>query len=60
MGELMFFIIGAVLVAGITFFVTYFLLDRRADSRVKKAQLKQIAYLKRPNQAARSNTGCQG
>lgn len=38
MGELMYFIIGAVLVAGITFFVTYFLLDRRADSRVKSAQ----------------------
>ena len=38
MGELIYFIIGAVLVAGITFFVTYFLLDRRADSRVKSAQ----------------------
>lgn len=38
MGDLWIFIIGAVLVAGITFFVTYFLLDRRADSRVKTAQ----------------------
>ncbi len=40
MGEFLIFIIGAVLVAGITFFVTYFLLDRRANSRVKAAQFE--------------------
>ena len=40
MGELIYFIIGAVLVAGITFFVTYFVLDRRADSRIKTAQIE--------------------
>lgn len=40
MDELWFFIIGAVLVAGITFFVTYFLLDRSANSRIKTAQIE--------------------
>lgn len=38
MGDLWVFIILAILVAGITFFVTYFWLDRRAESRMKIAQ----------------------
>ncbi len=38
MDGLLFFSIGAVLVAGLTFFVTYFWLDRRANSRVHQAQ----------------------
>ena len=40
MEDLWIFIIGAVLVAGITFFVTYFWLEKRADSHVKKAQIE--------------------
>lgn len=38
MGDPWIFIVLAVLVAGITFFVTYFWLDRRAESRMKAAQ----------------------
>ncbi|HYH11238.1 MAG TPA: ribonuclease Y [Thermomicrobiales bacterium] len=38
MDDLLIFSIGAVLVAGLTFFVTYFWLDRRANSRVRQAQ----------------------
>jgi len=38
MDDLLIFSIGAVLVAGLTFFVTYFWLDRRANSRVRLAQ----------------------
>ncbi len=38
MDGLLYFSIGAVLVAGLTFFVTYFWLDRRANSRVHMAQ----------------------
>src|SRR5699024_3430948 len=38
MSDLLVAIIGALLVAGITFFVTYFWLDQRAESRVKRAQ----------------------
>ncbi len=38
MDDLLIFSIGAVLVAGLTFFVTYFWLDRRVNSRVRQAQ----------------------
>lgn len=38
MDDLLILSIGAVLVAGLTFFVTYFWLDRRANSRVHQAQ----------------------
>ena len=38
MGDLWVFIILALLVAGITFFVTYFWLEKRAESRMKIAQ----------------------
>ena len=38
MDEVLVFSIGAVLVAGLTFFVTYFWLDRRAHSRMNVAQ----------------------
>ncbi len=38
MDDLLIFSIGAVLVAGLTFFVTYFWLDRRAHSRMNVAQ----------------------
>ena len=38
MDEVLVFSIGAVLVAGLTFFVTYFWLDRRAHSRMRIAQ----------------------
>jgi ribonucrease Y len=38
MDDLLIFSIGAVLVAGLTFFVTYFWLDRRAHSRMSIAQ----------------------
>jgi len=40
MVDLLMYTIGAALVAGITFFVTYFWLDQRADSRVKQAQIE--------------------
>jgi ribonuclease Y len=40
MVDLLIYTIGAALVAGITFFVTYFWLDRRAESRVKVAQIE--------------------
>jgi ribonuclease Y len=40
MGDLLVFIILALLVAGITFFVTYFWLDKRAESRMKIAQIE--------------------
>ena len=38
MGELLAYLIGAVLVAGIVFLATYFWLDKRAQSRVRTAQ----------------------
>ncbi len=38
MGDVFIFLIGAILVAGITFFVTFFWLDQRAQSRVRLAQ----------------------
>jgi ribonuclease Y len=38
MGELLVYLIGAVLVAGITFLGTYFWLDKRAQSRLRVAQ----------------------
>jgi ribonuclease Y len=38
MGELLVYLIGAVLVAGIVFLATYFWLDKRAQSRVRIAQ----------------------
>jgi ribonuclease Y len=38
MDQVLVFSIGAVLVAGLTFFVTYFWLDRRAHSRMRTAQ----------------------
>lgn len=38
MGDLVVYIIGAMLVAGITFFVTWYVLEQRAQSRVKQAQ----------------------
>jgi ribonuclease Y len=38
MGDVFIFLIGAILVAGITFFVTFFWLDQRARSRVRLAQ----------------------
>jgi ribonuclease Y len=38
MDQVVIFSIGAVLVAGLTFFVTYFWLDRRAHSRMRNAQ----------------------
>ncbi len=38
MGELLVYLIGAVLVAGITFLGTYFWLDKRAQSRLRAAQ----------------------
>ena len=38
MDQVLVFSIGAVLVAGLTFFVTYFWLDRRAHSRMRVAQ----------------------
>ena len=38
MGELLTYLIGAVLVAGITFLATWFWLEQRAQSRVKLAQ----------------------
>ncbi|MCO5219405.1 MAG: ribonuclease Y [Thermomicrobiales bacterium] len=40
MGDLITVILVAVLVAGITFFVTYFMLEQRADSKMKKAQVE--------------------
>lgn len=40
MAEVVIFAIGAVLVAGLTFFMTYFWLDRRANSRLRLAQSK--------------------
>lgn len=40
MGEVFLTILVAVLVAGITFFATYFMLDRSANSRVKQAQIE--------------------
>ncbi|MBA2776047.1 MAG: ribonuclease Y, partial [Chloroflexia bacterium] len=38
MGDLLIYLIGAVLVAGITFLATFFWLDKRAQSRVRIAQ----------------------
>ncbi len=38
MGDLLVYLIGAVLVAGITFLSTYFWLDKRAQSRLRGAQ----------------------
>jgi ribonuclease Y len=38
MGDLLIYLIGAVLVAGITFLATFFWLDQRAQSRVRLAQ----------------------
>lgn len=40
MVDLLIYAIGAVLVAGITFLATYFWLDRRAQSRVRLAQME--------------------
>jgi len=40
MGDVIIFLIGAILVAGITFFVTFFWLDQRAQSRVRLAQVE--------------------
>ena len=42
MGELLVYLIGAVLVAGITFLGTYFWLDKRAQSRLSLAQAEEI------------------
>lgn len=40
MGEFFMYLIGAVLVAGITFLATYFWLDKRAQSRVRLSQVE--------------------
>jgi len=40
MGNIVMYLIGAILVAGITFFATYFWLEQRAQSRTKQAQLE--------------------
>jgi len=38
MGNILMYLIGAILVAGITFFATYFWLEQRAQSRTKQSQ----------------------
>nr|MBA3379976.1 DUF3552 domain-containing protein [Chloroflexia bacterium] len=42
MGEFFMYLIGAVLVAGITFLATYFWLDKRAQSRVRVSQAEAV------------------
>jgi len=40
MGDFILYLIGAVLVAGITFFATHFWLERRAQSRIRMSQVE--------------------
>ncbi|HWV23971.1 MAG TPA: ribonuclease Y [Thermomicrobiales bacterium] len=48
-------VIGALLVAGITFSVTYFWLDQRAESRIKKAQIEADRILEEAESTRRDN-----
>jgi len=45
MGEFFMYLIGAVLVAGITFLATYFWLDKRAQSRVRVSQAEAVRII---------------
>jgi ribonuclease Y len=55
MSDLLVAVIGALLVAGITFFVTYFWLDRRAQSRVKAAQIEADRIVEEAETTRRDN-----
>jgi len=55
MSDLLVAIIGALLVAGITFFATYFWLDQRAQSRVTRAQSEADRILEEAETTRRDN-----
>lgn len=55
MGEILVYLIGAVLVAGIVFLATYFWLDKRAQSRVRAAQLEADRIIEEAETARRDS-----